>query len=145
MILLYYKIALIYISRSRVYQLELWLAWSPIFWSVEKSPRLYTNMCEQKAAAHLPPTWSDSVNKGAMFRLHFQILASCFPFHLDKEVTGSIWRDCSGETSNQNVMISATKWRFHPGQRSISKMSLSEPAGEPNVLFSPWQSTHKCH
>ena len=144
MILPYYKIALIHISRFRVYHLNCGLLVAPSFDRLGSHPDC-VNMCEQKAAAHLPLTWSDSVNKGAMFRLHFQMLASCFPFHLDKEVTGSIWRDCSGETSNQNVMISATKWRFHPGQRSISKMALSEPPGEPNVLFSPWQSTHKCH
>ena len=36
------------------------------------------------------------------------MLASCFPINLEKEVTGSIRRDSSGEKFNQNVMIGAT-------------------------------------
>ena len=70
------------------------------------------------------------------------MLASCFSINLDKEVTGSIRRDKFWWKVQSKCHDWRNKWRFHPGQRSISKISLSQPAGKPNVLFSPWQSTH---
>ena len=70
-----------------------------------------------------------------MFRLHFQMLASCFPINLDKEVTGSIRRDSSGEKSNQNVMISATNDVFTLNKGLFRKCPCQSQQGHQMYCF----------
>ena len=89
-----------------------------------------------------------------MFRLHFQMLASCFPINLEKEVTGAIKGDSSGEKFNQNVMIGATNDVFTLNKglfRNVlvtatrgTKCIVSTLPGTHNVSLKTFSLSHPC-
>ena len=80
-----------------------------------------------------------------MFRLHFQMLASCFPINLDKEVTGSIRRDSSGEKFNQNVMIGATNDVFTLDKGLFRKCPCHSQRGNQMYCFHLDKARTMCH
>ena len=80
-----------------------------------------------------------------MFRLHFQMLASCFPINLVKEVTGSIRRDSSGEKFNQNVMIGATNDVFTLDKGLFRKCPCHSQRGNQMYCFHLDKARTMCH
>ena len=63
------------------------------------------------------------------------MLASCFPINLEKEVTGSIRRDSSGEKFNQNVMIGATNDVFTLNKGLFRKCPCHSQQGNQMYCF----------